>query len=269
MDYRDTSAQLTKRSEKCVLIGYTDQGGIATWGWGHTGPEVRVGQSITQDQANIDFVRDQAHADAKMLSHVPPEAFAELSDHQRAALLDFVFNTGGGPELGAKNEWNIWRVVRELKLADVPGEFMRFVYVHVNGQAVTSKGLKNRRTAEVVMWNTADLDAAVAVANAGGDTCCSASTRVLPTPPAPVAPKALARTSLSVKIATAVSGLGAFTAQAIPGLQDKAQRAHDIVAAHGDLPYGGPIAATLTATVVLCGVGALFIHDAQQRAARV
>lgn len=269
MDYRSISAALTKRSEKCPLIGYSDMGGVPTWGWGHTGPEVRVGQSITQAQADIDFTRDQAEADAKLRSHVPPDQFAALTEHEKAALLDFVFNTGGGPAAGDKNEWNIWRVLRALKLADVPGELSRFVYVHVDGKAVTSKGLKNRRTAEVVLWNTADVDAAAAAANAGGETCCSAAARVLPTPPVPSAPKALAKTSLAVKVGTALSGVGAFAAQAIPDIGDKAQQVHEIVSQHSDVPYAGPIAATLSAVVVCCGVAALFIHEAQQKAARV
>lgn len=269
MSYRDLSATVTKRAEKCILIGYPDSGKVATWGWGHTGPEVHVGQAITQDHADIDFDRDQAAADAKLRSHVPPVAMAALTEHEKAALLDFVFNTGGGPASGDPKEWNIWRVVRAGHLADVPAEFNRFVYIHVDGKAMTSRGLKNRRTAEVVLWNTADVEAAVAAANAGGNTCCSASTRVLPTPPAPAAPKALARTSLAVKAGTLLSAGGAAVVQALPDLQDKAQRAHDLVTAHADLPYGGPIAATLTAVVVACGVGALFIHSAQQQAAKV
>lgn len=269
LEYRALSAQLSKRSERCVLIGYPDQGGVPTWGWGHTGPEVHVGQSITQQQADIDFDRDQAIADAKLKRHIDPATFAQLTEHEKAALLDFVFNTGGGPEPGDKGEWNIWRVVRALDVANVPVELNRFIYVHVDGKPVTSRGLKNRRSAEIVMWNTADLEAAVAAANAGGNTCCSASTRALPTPPAPSAPKALARTSLGVKVGTLVSGASALTMQAIPSLGDKAQRAHDLVTAHADMPYAGPIAATLSAAVVACGVAALFIHDAQQRAARV
>lgn len=268
-DYRDISAQLTKRSERCVLTGYPDQGGIATWGWGHTGPEVRIGQDIPQSEADVDFTRDQARADVTLHKHVPPDAFAKLSGHEAAALLDFTFNTGGGPEKGDQHEWHIWSVVRSGDLAAVPDELNRFVYVHVDGKPVTSRGLKNRRTAEVVLWNTADVEAAVATACAGGETVCSASIRELPTPPIARAPKALAKTSLGLKISTALSGAGAVTMQAAGNLGDHAQRVHDIVAAHADMPYAAPVASTLAAVVVCCAVGSLFIHDVQQKKAQV
>lgn len=268
MDYRELSGQLTKRSESCVLIGMSDIGGVPTWGWGHTGPEVRVGQAITQEQADIDFVRDQAHADAELRAHLPPVALMALTMHQSAALLDFVFNAGAGPAMGDKAEWQIWKDVRAGNLADVPTQLMRFVHVHVDGEVVTSKGLTNRRTAEVVMWNTADVEAAVAAANAGGANAGSAAIRVLPTPPQPQPAKALARTSLGVKMATVLSGTGAAVVQALPKLQDKAQAAHDIVTAHADMPHASAIAATLSAAVVCLGVAGLFIYSHQEAVAR-
>ncbi len=46
MSYLDISADLTKRSEDCKLVGYPDSNGIPTWGWGHTGPEVKIGQTM-------------------------------------------------------------------------------------------------------------------------------------------------------------------------------------------------------------------------------
>lgn len=270
MNYRELSAVLTRRGEKCVLVGYPDVGGVPTWGWGHTGPEVHIGQSITQERADIDFDRDQAMADAKLRRHVPPEPFAAMTEHEKAALLDFVFNTGGGPETGDKSEWTIWKDVRAGKLADVPAQIGRFVYVHVDGKPVTSTGLKNRRTAEVVLWNTADVEAAVATATAGGNTVSSASTRALPTPPVPAAPKTMDKASLGVKVGTCVSAAAAACLHALPDLQDKVQQAHDLASAHAaDNHYVGAVASTLSAVVVCLGVAALFIHAHQHEAAKV
>lgn len=266
-DYRTLARALIDKSERDILTGYLDQGKVPTWGRGHTGPEVQVGVTISQEHSDIDLDNDLAKHDAALRQHVPPEPFSRMTEHEKAALLDFVFNTGGGPF--DKDEWNIWRVVRSGALAQVPAELNRFIYVHIDGVAKTSAGLKNRRSAEIVMWNTGDIDAAAAAANAGGNAVSSAAIRELPTPPVSGSPKALAKTSLGVKVATAISGAGAFIAQAVPGLGDHAQRLHDIVSQHSDMPYAGPVASTLAAIVVGCGVAALFIHDAQQKAAKV
>lgn len=269
MTYLDIQETFTKRAESCVLIGMADIGGVPTWGWGHTGPEVHVGQSITPEQAEIDFKRDQAVADHALKAHVPPDPFARLAEHEKAALLDFCFNAGAGPAQGDKDEWTLWRDVRDGNLGEIPAQFDRFIFVHVDGKPVTSRGLKNRRTAERVLWNTGDTESAGVTANAGGATVSSAATRVLPTPPQSIAPKALSKTSLAVKVGTLVSGAGAAAVQALPSLQDKVEQAHTLAANHaGDNHYVAAAASVLSAVVVCLGVGALLIHSEQQKAAR-
>lgn len=267
--YLDIQEAFTKRAESCILIGRADIGGVPTWGWGHTGPEVRVGQNITDEQAEIDFRRDQATADAEVKAHVPPDQFSVLQEHEKAALLDFCFNAGAGPELGHPDEWTIWQDVRAGKLAAVPDQLNRFVYVHVDGKPVTSRGLKNRRTAEVVLWNTADVDASVATANAGGATASSGAVRVLPTPPRALPPKALSGTSLGLKVGGVCSAAAAACVNALPSLQDKAQQAHDLAAAHADNHYVAAAASTLSAVVVCIGVAALFVSHHQDQKAQV
>lgn len=267
--YLDIQEAATKRSESCILIGRADIGGVPTWGWGHTGPEVRVGQSITPEHAEIDFHHDQAVADARLKSHVPPEPFALLKEHEKAALLDFVFNAGAGPEFGAKDEWTIWQDVRAGRLDDVPVQFDRFIYVHVDGKAITSKGLKNRRSAEGVLWNTADLDATAAVANAGGETVSSGAIRVLPTPPQALPPKALNKTSLGVKIGTAITGGIGVAANALPTLQDNAQKVHDLAVNHADNHYVAAVVSVSSAAVFCLGVAGLFIAAHQHAKAQV
>lgn len=270
--YLDIQAATTRRFEKCVLVGYLDQGKVATWGWGHTGPEVHVGQAITREQADIDFIRDQAEADAKLKRHVPPAAFSKLNESEKAALLDFVFNTGGGSEPGEKDCWAIWKAVAAGDLAAVPAQFNRFIYVHVDGKAVTSNGLKNRRAAEIVLWNTGDQDAAAATANAGGATVCSASCRVLPTPPEPDAPKSLAKTSLGLKLGGLVSSAGALATKALTDDNgDRLQNVHDTAVKHAsELGHFGPaLVSVLGAGVVCVAVAQFLVHVQQQQAAKV
>jgi lysozyme len=271
-DYRTLAKPLTQRSEKLVLVGYLDQGKVPTWGWGHTGPEVRVGQSITPALADHDYDVDQAKHDHILLSHVDPAPFALMTEHEKAALLDFTFNTGGGPSRGDKDEWGIWKLARAGDLPGVRAQFDRFIYVHVDGKAVTSAGLKNRRNAEKVMWDTGDTDAAVAAANAGGNTVCSAACRVLPTPPVPEAPKSLAKTSLGLKLAGLLTGSGGLAAKVFtPETQAKAQNAADTAAAHAASfgHFGGLIANVCGAAVVVVAAGALLVHVTQQEAAKV
>lgn len=272
MSYLEIQAAVTKRFEKCVLIGYLDQGKVPTWGWGHTGQEVRVGQSITQEHADLDFARDQAEADAKLHRHVTPTAFVAMTEHEKAAVLDFTFNTGGGPEPDHKECWTIWKDINAGRLEDVVTQFNRFIYVHINGEPVTSNGLKNRRAAEIVLWNTGDVEAAVATATAGGQTVCSASCRVLPTPPVQAAPKTLAKTSLWLKASGLLAGSGGLATKVFtPETQAKAQNAADVAAAHvSNFGHFGPaIASVCGAAVVVVAAGSLLVHVLQQEAAKV
>lgn len=42
---------LVKSFEGCKLTAYEDQGGVCTVGYGHTGPDVHAGETITGDEA--------------------------------------------------------------------------------------------------------------------------------------------------------------------------------------------------------------------------
>lgn len=269
-DYRSIARRVIDRSEKNVLVGYLDQGKVPTGGRGHTGPDVHQGMVISPALSDMWFDQDIAIHDHAMLQHVTPAAFAALTEHEKAALLDFTYNTGGGPV--GKDEWSLWKDVNTGALADVPAQFSRFVYIHLDGVKKTSDGLKNRRAAETVLWNTGDVDATVATANAGGNTVCSAACRVLPTPPATAAPKSLAKTSLGLKIAGMFSGVGGLAAKVFtPDTQAKAQNAADTAAAHaasfGHL--GHVVASVFGAAVVVVAAGALLVHLQQQEAAKV
>lgn len=266
--YLQIQEAFTKKAENCVLVGFIHGDSTPTVGFGHTGDGVKVGQTITRDQADIFFDIDQARADRELKERCTPLALAKLDEHEKAALLDFVFNAGANPS------WNIWKVINGTVAGSVTAEFMRFIYVHANGPskpATTSAGLQNRRTAEVTLWNTADVDTAVAVANAGGQTVSSA-TRELITPPAPSAPKALAKTSLGLKIAALPAALGTFGSQYFtPDTQAKAQNVADTAAAHASsFGHLGPaIASVCGAGVVVVAAGALLVHITQQEAAKV
>lgn len=49
-----------KYFESCRLAAYRDSAGIPTIGWGHTGPDVRLGMTINQARADELLVKDLA-----------------------------------------------------------------------------------------------------------------------------------------------------------------------------------------------------------------
>lgn len=267
--YLDIQEAFTKKAENCVLVGYVHGDNTPTWGWGHTGPEVKVGQSISPAEAETYFRVDQALADHRMKERCTPEALAKLAEHEKAALLDFVFNAGANPD------WTIWKVVNGKEPGSVPDQFDRFIWVHPGPgkPAVTSAGLKNRRAAEKTMWNTADVATAIVVANAGGQTASSAMTEQV-TPPTPDTPKALAKTSWALKLGQLVGGTGLTGVAAKVATPDNASQLngfHDTVAAHSsELGHFGPALLSVLAAAILVMAGAQYlVHIEQQQKAKL
>src|SRR6185312_5241795 len=60
--YSDTGLALTKSFEGLQLSAYPDQGGVWTVGYGHTGPDVHAGLTITRQQADMFLHADLAAA---------------------------------------------------------------------------------------------------------------------------------------------------------------------------------------------------------------
>jgi lysozyme len=77
--------------EGTIFRGYKDPIGIITACTGHTGPELRMGQTFTQAQCTEMLEADLLkHAEALDCIKTP------LSDGQKAAFLSFAFNVGNG-----------------------------------------------------------------------------------------------------------------------------------------------------------------------------
>lgn len=127
---------LIKSFEKLELMGYPDEGGIPTAGWGHTGPDVVIGQLYTPGQAAAWFLGDTAAA----VRAVDAEAPATINQNQFDALVSFGFNVG----ITAEAHSTLMRLVQSGDLAGAAAQFG--VWNHVNG--VVSAGLTARRTAE-------------------------------------------------------------------------------------------------------------------------
>lgn len=80
-------------SEGLVNKTYLDPIGIITSCRGHTGPELKLGQTFTADQCDKVFADDLVKHDRQLMSVVKVPF---KSDYQHAAMLSFVYNAGIG-----------------------------------------------------------------------------------------------------------------------------------------------------------------------------
>ena len=98
---------------------YVDPVGVLTSCYGHTGPELKPGQTFTDEQCLAQLEADLAkHAIALDCVRVP------LTDGQKAAFLSFAFNVGNGAFCGST-------LVRKANTGDMPGacaELSKWVY---------------------------------------------------------------------------------------------------------------------------------------------
>ncbi|MGE0347631.1 MAG: lysozyme [Gemmatimonadales bacterium] len=146
--------------EALRLMMYLDQGGYPTIGVGHllTEEELRTGQlrigeqvvawrtrGLTEDQALrlLDQDLDWAEAAVRRLVTVP------LSQAQFDALVSFTFNTG--PTNLRKS--TLLRRLNAGNYAAVPTQMRRWVFT--GRPPIRSRGLENRREAEVALWQAA------------------------------------------------------------------------------------------------------------------
>ena len=79
------STSLIAVFEGCRLTAYRDSGGILTIGYGHTGPDVTEGLTITRELAEELLVKDQE----RLFAMVQDKPLIEA-----AALISFGFNCG-------------------------------------------------------------------------------------------------------------------------------------------------------------------------------
>ncbi|MBB6250607.1 lysozyme [Nitrospirillum iridis] len=138
---------LTEQSEGLKLTAYLCPAGRLTIGYGHTGPDVTPGMTITQDQAMDLLLQDLATAGTGVMGAVT----VPLSDNQYAALTDFVFNLG----IGALTQSTLLRLLNQGDHAGAAAQFLVWDKAHVNGQLVALPGLTARRQKEQALFLTA------------------------------------------------------------------------------------------------------------------
>lgn len=89
-----------KRDEGCRLEAYLCPAGVPTIGYGHTGPEVCLGQTITQAKADALLDEDIGKHGAELQARLPWVATAP--ERVQRGLLNMAFNLGLPRLLGFK-----------------------------------------------------------------------------------------------------------------------------------------------------------------------
>lgn len=93
MIYSEKGLALTKESESLKLTAYPDPGtGGAPWtiGYGHTGPHIEEGMTISQEEADHLLLLDVQES----VEAVNRLVTVSLTQNQFDALVDFTFNVG-------------------------------------------------------------------------------------------------------------------------------------------------------------------------------
>ena len=136
MNYSQSGLKMTEQFEACRLDAYQDIKGIWTVGYGHTGPDVYPGLSITPLQAEQFLLNDIQNA----VNCVNSLVTVPLTQGEFDALTDFAFNCGCGAFAGST-------MLRLLNAGDYQGAAGQFdLWDHAGGQVVA--GLLRRREAE-------------------------------------------------------------------------------------------------------------------------
>lgn len=137
----DKGVALIRKWEGCKLEAYRCSAGVPTIGIGHTGPDVRMGMVITQEQADELFRKDLArfeHGVEAILGLSP------TSDDQFSALVAFSFNLG----LHALLKSTLLKKHKARDYAAAAAQFGAWTHARVNGQLKQLPGLVARREAE-------------------------------------------------------------------------------------------------------------------------
>ena len=141
MKISEAGLSLIKSFEGCVLTAYLDAVGIWTVGYGHTGPSVHRGLTITQKLAEDILVQDVRRFELGVLNNVK----VNLNQNEFDALVSFSFNVG----VNALKNSTLLRLLNDgADRSIVAAEFLRW---NKGGDKVL-EGLTRRRQAEKALF---------------------------------------------------------------------------------------------------------------------
>lgn len=146
---------LIKSFEELRLVGYLPTiDDKPTAGWGHTGADVKLGETYLLNQATAWLLSDTANACAE----VDQDVTVQLTDDEFDALVCLTFNIGRGAFKGST-------LLKKLDAGDHQGAAQQFlVWNKQAGRELT--GLDRRRAAEKALFETPDQPTIVREKNA-------------------------------------------------------------------------------------------------------
>lgn len=143
------AASVVAPSEGLVKETYLDPVNILTACYGHTGPELKLGQKFTEEQCLNLLAKDLASAEKIVNNSVK----VPLKDYQKAAFISFVYNVGAGKKgvkdgfVAIKSTGNPSKMLSKLNAGDYAGACNEFMnWTKANGKVL--KGLVIRRQKE-------------------------------------------------------------------------------------------------------------------------
>ncbi|HCU64560.1 MAG TPA: glycosyl hydrolase [Rheinheimera sp.] len=147
-----SAAFLIVPSEGEVRKVYLDPARILTSCFGHTGPELRMGQTFTEEECLNQLVADLHKHDRQLRSVVK----VPLSEGEHAAYLSFIYNVGYGRKDGANRGRDGFAVLRNGKPSTMlsllnSGQRLKacdqlLAWIKIDGKE--SAGLRTRRAKE-------------------------------------------------------------------------------------------------------------------------
>lgn len=144
-----TTVNLVKEFEGFSAQAYLDTNGLPVLGYGQTkinGKTVRMGQYITQAEADVALQHELDRLQKVVLSHVK----VDLNPHQLSALTSLVYNAGMRILTNST-------LIRKLNAGDYAGaaqEFPRWNKANKGASLVVFPGLTRRRIAEQQLFLT-------------------------------------------------------------------------------------------------------------------
>lgn len=142
---------LVAPNEGKVNSVYLDPLAIKTSCYGHTSPELKLGQKFTDAECLDQLAQDLAAHDKLLMSVVK----VPLTDYQHAAFLSFIYNVGPGKKgvkdgfIHLKSNGQPSGMLRKLNAGDYEGACDEFLKWMQKGQGVS--GIEKRRKAERAM----------------------------------------------------------------------------------------------------------------------
>jgi lysozyme len=143
MTYSKAGEKLTESFEGLRLTAYRDVVDVLTIGYGHTGPDVHEGMTITPEQAEGLLMEDIQRA----VSCVNTAVTYQLTQPEFDAVVDLTYNIGCAAFCAS----TMLRLLNHGYIAEASAEFVQ--WDHAGGKVVA--GLLRRRIAEAAEFDTA------------------------------------------------------------------------------------------------------------------